>query len=259
MISAIAVHAASDSSQKLKSLLSQVESATVQRGWVDSEMAFDNPHILKKMPGYLDLQNEIVALGPNVMDELESVAPSSMAKAIFMVTLQALPPESYLKVLDKSVELAEKGKLEKPLLYWALFPQQKNVRGILSENYKQPEVIRIVNRSKVLFANDKIRVGFFDAILSGEVKKNDDKLFDDGAFGNKPKSFGTEPKSSASAQMAKPSVTLGASTTVPQPSPGKSERPTPKEEVPLSVSWLYSLVAIVLGGLGYVFYRGRKR
>lgn len=167
--------------QKAKILLNQIQAKKSQRpGWDEPSTAIESgASSLRKMPEFVELQHVTSAAWPQIVSNIQSVAPSEVSKAILFVALQSLPADDYLQFVDKAVGLAENRTIKKRLLKWALFPADKNVRGVLDYNYNKPVVKDILQRVEVLYADDPNMVKYCEATLSGESKKEAEAYLND--------------------------------------------------------------------------------
>ena len=118
------------------------------------------------------LQSVIASQWPELLNNLDAVAPTRNQKTILLIASQELKPEEYIKLLEKTVDLAESGKIDPQLLGWALFPYSKNTRGVLEYNYDKPTVKKLLFRAKSLFHDYPSKIKYCDAVLSGVIKKN---------------------------------------------------------------------------------------
>jgi hypothetical protein len=133
----------------------------------------------KRSAEFAQLQSAVQANWSTLASNLKAVAPSETDQTILFAAFQSIPADKYLQFLDKAVALAQSNVISKRLLKWALLPADKNVRGVLDYNYQKPVVKDILQRVKVLYADDPNMIGFCNDVLSGQSKKDDEAYFND--------------------------------------------------------------------------------
>jgi hypothetical protein len=174
--------ATSQDMDQTKSLLGQIENKMKQRGlgWAEPSVVVESGlNGMAKMPEFVKLEQLAHASWPQMMTNIETVAPSKLSKTILFVSFQSLPIDDYLQFLDQAVGLAENKIIDKQLLEWILLPGSKNVRGVLDYNYEKPVVKDILHRVKSLYADSPNMAGLCDAILSGAAKKEMDEYYNE--------------------------------------------------------------------------------
>jgi hypothetical protein len=114
-----------------------------------------------------------------LLSNLATVAPSETDKTILFVAFQSIPSDNYLEFLDRATVLAQTKVINRQLLKWALFPGDKNVRGVLDYNYEKPVVKNILQGVKALYADDPSMLQYCDAVLSGQAKKGAEGYFNE--------------------------------------------------------------------------------
>jgi hypothetical protein len=160
---------------QVKNLLTQIENKIPENyRYPDAVMEGGN---WRKSVEATQLQNLIQTEWPALLTNLQAVAPSDTDKTILFVALQSLPQDNYLQFLNQATGLAQSGAVNKQLLKWALFPSDKNQRGVLDYNYNKPLVKIILQKVKTLYANDPDMVKFCNDVLSGATKQNDETYF----------------------------------------------------------------------------------
>ena len=250
---------------RAKGLLEKVVANASQRpGWDEPSMAVENPNTLKKMPEFVELQQVVGTAWPQITGNIQSVAPTELSKTILLVAMQSVPPDNYLQFLDKAVGLAETKEIDKRLLKWALFPTNKNVRGVLDYNYDKPITQRILKRVKALYAGDPDMIKYCDAALSGEAKKSEDAYYN--ANPSEPRPGPAVSKSEAT--TPNPEATKPGSTKSAQGIPTASE-PANRPQQPAASAFAkapYSslllfgaMVIAALVAVGLLVWKGRRK
>ncbi len=133
----------------------------------------------RKSSEFSQLKTLVQESWAELLSDLATVAPSETDKTILFVAFQSLPSGSYLRFLDKATVLAQTNVISRQLLKWALFPGDKNVRGVIDYNYESPVVQSILQKAKVLYADDPSMVQYCDAALSGQAKKSAETYLND--------------------------------------------------------------------------------
>jgi len=229
--------AANSSAEEAMILLNRIEEKMRQQpGWDEPSMAVENPHILRSMPEFLELQQTLQD-SPQLVSRIDQVASSDVSKAILFVAMQSLPPQDYLRFLEQATTLAEAGIVNRRLLKWALFPADANVRGIVEYNYTNQAVNSILTRAKVIYSSDPSITEYFDAVLAGKIARESRAYLD---------SNPREPRSRAAlayiAESGRGRSTSPPSETIPFPPPA-SPKPEETPEQPSAppsemVSWV---------------------
>ena len=173
----ITVKADTTQMSQISHLLTQVESK-IPESYRFPEAVMEGGN-WKKAPEFTQLKSAVQANWRTLLGNLKSVAPSETDQVILFAAFQSMPSESYLQFLDKAASLAQTNVINKRLFKWALFPADKNVRGVLDYNYEKPVAKDILQRVKVLYADDPSMVKYCDAALSGEAKKGAEAYFND--------------------------------------------------------------------------------
>jgi hypothetical protein len=162
-----------------------------------------------------------------------------MSKTILFLALQSLQPNDYLKFVSQATGLAENKVIERRLLYWALFPGDKNVRGVLDYNYEKPVVRDILQRVQKLYADDPNMIRYCDAALSGEAKKNAEAYFNDNPAESRPGPAASAPQSTP-VSASTPSVSPAPKIPVVETPASAVERRTPVW------SWVFGITALIV-------------
>lgn len=246
--------------QTAKTLLDQiVAKKTQQPGWDEPATAIEaGRQGLRNVPDFVALEQLLNGSWPQIVGNVNTVTTSEVSKAILFVACQSLRPDDYLQFLNQAVGLTEQHTIDKRLLKWGLFAADKNVRGVLDYNYDKPVARAILQRVKVLYADDRDMVNYCNATLSGETKRKVEQYFKDNP---------SEPRSPViTAAMnptpAVPTAATPAATTpttpVPPSAPNASPAPTaPVAQTPVAMverkspiwPWLvvgiFALIAII--------------
>lgn len=207
--------------QTAKTLLDQiVERKNQQPGWDEPATAIESGRQgLRNVPDFVALEQLLNGSWPQIVGNVNTVATSEVSKAILFVACQSLRPDDYLQFLNQAVGLAEQQTINKRLLKWGLFAADKNVRGVLDYNYDKPVARDILQRVKVLYADDRDMVNYCNATLSGETKRKVEKYFNDNP---------SEPRPPVTTAAVNPTPAVPATAT-----PAKAT-PTPTTPVPTS-------------------------
>jgi hypothetical protein len=167
--------------QSAKTLLDQIVTRkSEQPGWDEPATVIESGRRgLRNMPDFVALEKLLNGSWSQIVENVNTVATSEVAKAMLFVACQSLRPDDYLQFLNQAVGRAEQQVINKRLLKWGLFGADKNVRGVLDYNYEKPIVRDILQRVKVLYANDRDMVNYCNATLSGETKRKIEQYFND--------------------------------------------------------------------------------
>ena len=103
-----------------------------------------------------------------------AIAPDSLSRVILLNALLFLPPDEYLKRLNRVLDLYLDGKIPRDeFLYLFWFPPRYENGWFLSFNYANPKVVAFLKRVRIAFKEDKGIVSSADFILSGRAKSRD--------------------------------------------------------------------------------------
>jgi len=248
-ISALMSQEPSISLQKASTLLDQINTKKSQRpGWDEPSTAIESGRTgLEKLPEFVELEQITRTAWPQLIANIQTVAPSRMSKTVLFLAFQSLPTDDYLQFLDQAVGLAENKIIDKQLLDWALLPWNKNVRGVLAYNYEKPVVKDILQRVKVLYADDPNMVGLYSGVLSGTAKKEMEEYYNEVPTDSRP----VPAQQSLSTNSVTPTNTVSTFEKI-------TALPTVMQAPPFShrpLAWVV-VVAIVLI-IGGIFARGK--
>lgn len=178
----LAMAQASDPSiQNTRALLGQIATGMKEHSWDKPGMAIEvGSRGLQKIPAFVELQKQVGTTWPQIISNIQSVAPSEGEKVVILMAFESsLSSDNYLQFVDQVVGLVENKTLDKQFLLWALFPSDKNTREVFSYNYDKPVVKDILQRVKTLYA-DKPNIGkFCDSVLSGGAKNESEDYHKD--------------------------------------------------------------------------------
>lgn len=138
----------------------------VPEGYRDPISFFENEN-WRKSAEFAQLEMLVVKNWSSLLDQRDVVAPTEVEETILFIAFDALPPADYLRFLDAATTQPEIKALRKRTLKWILFPNDKRVRGVLSDNYKTPIARKILYRVKTIFAGDTSITNLCNMILSG--------------------------------------------------------------------------------------------
>ncbi|MDD2230336.1 MAG: hypothetical protein PHY48_13100 [Candidatus Cloacimonetes bacterium] len=104
------------------------------------------------------------------ISNLDYVAPSDIEKAILLYSCSSLYKEAYIELLKNLTQLTENGELNSEIYYSVQNPynEQSDAWSVLAKEYQNPDVIDIIERSKVIFKDRPERLEFYNNILSGD-------------------------------------------------------------------------------------------
>lgn len=249
--------------QKASELLEQINTNESQRpGWDEPSTAIESGRKgLGKLPEFVKLEQMARTTWPQLVSNIQTVAPSRMSKTVLFVALQSLPPDDYLQFLDQAVGLAEGKTIDKQLFKWALFPADKNVRGVLDYNYDKPVVRDILQKVRVLYADDPNMVKYCDTALSGEAKKNAEAYFIDNPDEPRPgpalnKGAPTSPKSKISKSIIQQTSQATPIQSLPTLTPQASAPVVEKKST--LWPWLIGIIVLALIVIGLLVWKSRS-
>ena len=128
------------------------------------------PASMAFLPEYKKLVSQIDNTWAMSLNNLQSIAPDSLSQFILFDALQELPPEEYLQVLDKAVDLRNSGVISDSVLMNEIIFTSGDKWGFLATNYKDPRVIQLLQKLKQAVAKDPSAVKSVDDLLSGSDK-----------------------------------------------------------------------------------------
>jgi hypothetical protein len=244
--------------QTAKVLLDQmVARLNQQPGWDEPATAIEaGRQGLRRMPDFVALEQLLNGSWPQIVGNINTVATSGVSKAILFVACQSLRPNEYLQFLDQAVGLAEQKAIDKRLLRWGLFPADKNVAGVLDYDYDKPIAKDVLQRVKVLYADDRDMVNYCNATISGETKRKVEQYFKDNPSEPRPDpALDRNAAASPSSTPTKPSTPARTSTPNPVAMPtGSPQLATPVAQTPAVTverkspiwPWLVGIAALLV-------------
>jgi hypothetical protein len=129
----------------------------------------------RNMPEVTELQQALQTGWPEALLNIQQVAPTNTSQTILFVSARGLDRESYIRFASSAVNLFRNGAItDNRILKWTLMPPDKHLRGFIGDEYKRPDVRRLLQEAQIVFQNDKSlaeMVPFINGILSGEVQK----------------------------------------------------------------------------------------
>ena len=114
----------------------------------------------------------IISNWSEILDNLSVIAPEPRQQQLVIRAIESLPGKAYLDALNKLCDLEAKGVISSKTLQFAIdgrFPKN----GFFSNNYQDPQVIRLVKRLQSLFPKDSKTQGLLADILSGKQRAID--------------------------------------------------------------------------------------
>jgi len=252
------VQAANGDEQQTKTLVSSVVTK-LPHGY-DTPVAVieGGSDWLKKFPEFVQLQAQANSTWSQTTSNFQNVAPTDTTKAIVLEAFESsLNTDNYLQFLDQAAGLAQQGQINKTLLMWSLTPSDKNVRGILEYNFDKPIVKDILQKAKVVYANDPNMLKYCDDILSGAAKKGAETYFNDNTADQRPPQAASTPNPSQTETSTSGSVSSSPNPT--NVSSVNSARSFWASETGFPF-WIYGIIGVFcLGIIGALWYRSRPK
>lgn len=133
----------------------------------------------KRSPEFKRLEEFISKNWEAVLRNVEETVSTETQLFILFTAFQSLPQEDYFICLNRLADLCLSGVMRKEVFEWIRVSYEIQTKNAISLNYQNPIVIEIIQKAKIIFADDPYRVLLYDGILSGESKKNiEDSLGD---------------------------------------------------------------------------------
>lgn len=152
-------------------LIGQVAQHLYDLGVEDGSVVVDNSAGMKKYKEFGRLRELVQNDWKTVVTEVIATDPDSVTRALLLVSAHALPPDSYRDFLDRMIDLAETGKIEKREMKWAIFPRNPTLAGVWSESWNDGQTRRAVGRVRKLFSDDPNMTSYCARLLSGELQQ----------------------------------------------------------------------------------------
>ena len=238
-----------DTLQAVKQLVAATEEKMKAQGMDFPEAVAENVSMLRKIPEFKSIENGADAFWESGLKNLATVAPSPIAKIIFVHACQNMAPENYIKFLNEAASQYDQKNISKTVLTVAIYPNGK-LECLLSDNYRNKDVINFCQHAQRIWADDPQMVDMFRVILSGEAKKSNDDMRKAGALNVPELKLGSSATPNPPAAAAPPrSQTL--SQTPPAASPSAT---TPVAETPAAPverkspvwPWVVGMLALVV-------------
>lgn len=111
------------------------------------------------------------------LDHLSEVAPDRESRLVLLHALVFLPPNEYLKCLNRLLDLYEEGKItEDEYIYLFISPSRDVNEWFLAYNAKDPRVLKLLLRMKAAFPDSVLVPGAVDQYITGKAKFRDQIL-----------------------------------------------------------------------------------
>jgi hypothetical protein len=161
------VYADSDTSQ----LLLKTENAIPERArYLGAIVERRSSTMAQKIESFDLLQKNFKETWKDDLNAIETVAPTDNTKAIFYKAAQILPLRDYITFLTLTCRQVEAGKISKQQLKWALFPFEKHLREMWTENPPSAELKELALRASFVLKDDKGMKDFLEKVISRQEK-----------------------------------------------------------------------------------------
>ena len=134
----------------------------------------------KRFPEFTQLEKSTSKNWEAVLSDIGEAAPSDTHLFILFTAFQSLPQEDYFTCLNKLADLCLSETIDKEMFKMCWISYEVKTRNAISLSFKNPAVVEIIRKAKVIFADDPHMVSLYDGILSGGSKKALEEYWSDG-------------------------------------------------------------------------------
>lgn len=169
--SVLAYSVEADEINHLRELINSATMQAKKSRCRNAGMVMDNLIVLSKTPEFRALQETLTTSWQVALSNLDSVAENDMEKTVVLCSCWFLSEDDFISVLSSTALLVEEDKLNRNIFSWCQSPFESPLVGFLARNYKNPDVQKIIIRSRNIFKDQPERVKQYDMMLTGESRR----------------------------------------------------------------------------------------
>ncbi len=110
----------------------------------------------------------------NILDNWDSIVTNDNTRLIQIHALMFLPPEDYLKCLERMLDLYKKGLISSHEYGVMLFSAENDKQWFLAYNYKAPEVVAFLDKLEETFKGVQYMQSIIKSVRSGKRKAREE-------------------------------------------------------------------------------------
>ncbi len=228
----------------IRETLAKTESA-IPENYRDSASIVEMRSSLEKVESFTQLQSILNTSWRTNLPQINEFAANDTQKALYFKAAQILPREEYIAFMTAASDQAASGAISKQQFKWALFPSQKNLREMWTEDPPSESLQQLARKAKIILGDDAGQFKFFDHVLSGKVASDN----------RPPEEPKLEKKLTAKGATSAPTATPSTSAKVPpQSSPVAQVEPPKATPLP----WIIGAILLLAVVVGILFKLRRK-
>lgn len=244
LVSLLRLSAMAQDSNMIRETLAKTERA-IPENYRDSASIVEMRSSLEKVESFTQLQSILKTSWRTNLPQINEFAANDTQKALYFKAAQILPREEYIAFMTAASDQATSGSISKQQFKWALFPSQKNLREMWTEDPPSESLQQLARKAKIILGDDAGQFKFFDHVLSGKVA-SDNRPPEEPKFEKE-----LTAKGATSAPTATPSTSAKAP---PQSSPIAQVEPPRSSPLP----WIIGAILLLAVAGGILFKLLRK-
>lgn len=156
---------------RVRGLISNAETQALSVGARDAEGVVEVFQDIYRKVECVALQDKMVESWLFVLHHLNELTATESGKAMVMISTGKMTVPSYLEFLNNVAELVDNGTLDRKFFMWAQFPPEGGLCNVLIKHHAESKAQTVILRAKKIFQDDPGKVASYDAMLTGESKK----------------------------------------------------------------------------------------
>jgi len=239
-------------SNMIRDMLTKTESR-IPENYRDPLSIVEMRSSLDKVESFVQMQGILKSSWKTSLPLINELAANDTQKALYFKAAQILPREEYIAFVTAASEQAATGTISKQQFKWALFPGQKHLREMWTEDPPDESLQQLARRAKEVLGDDAGPSNFFDHVLSGKVASDNRSPEQTSPLENEAEGRASTP---TTIPIASAPTTISSASA---PTPVRKASSALQAEPPKSTPWSWIVGAILLltvaGGVLFKFRR----
>jgi|GEM_PF-2806472 len=124
---------------------------------------------LEKYPSFVPLEKSVRENWREDLLEFENVADTAAKKSLYFKAAETLDVENYIEFLRLAGKATASQKIEKQQFKWALFPSQKHLRDMWTQNPPSQSLKELAREAEAILSDDLSTARFLKDVQGGVV------------------------------------------------------------------------------------------
>jgi len=152
----------------IREILAKAESS-IPENYRDPASIVEMRSSLEKVETFTQLQGILKNSWRTSLPHINELAANDTQKSIYFKAAQILPREEFIAFVSAASDQVASKAISKQQFKWALFPSQKHLREMWTEDPPSESLQQLAQRAKMILGDDAGQSKFFDHVLSGKV------------------------------------------------------------------------------------------